>query len=770
MSEPTLRDLRVLEIGGGIAASLTTMLLAEHGADVVRIGSAGADPVLDAICGRGKTEVDMTAHDPSWHPLLDRADVVVAAPEAPDIPWDRAREHNPGLVTCRIAAFPSEDPRAALPPSEAVAGMAGFLFDKPLGRPVFHDFSVGAVISGIYGAIGVMAALIARERDGHGQQVDSSYYEASLSAQVLQILAKTGLPRSFMPLRMVGSPFMRVWRCGDGRYVYLHITMPKHNLRMLEILAQNGYAREAADIRSIMSAQTLRDPSQVGSIGEAKRLKAVYQRLFASKPALAWEQMLASDLCCIKIRTIDEWLEESRAAGMSDACRLDDPALGDLVAPGATVDCHDRPVIVEPRVLAGAIDEVSGRWPARPARELSEPSTEPPLAGVRVADLSRIIAGPCAARILAELGAEVLSIQSETRLDWALSFHLLFNAGKRSVTLDFTDAAGKERLWAILDDLQPDVLIHNYRHLELAETIGVGPEQVRARFPAITYTHLNAYGNQGEWRDRPGFEQVVQAISGIQLAYARGGRPKLLPSPVIDIGCGLLGAFASLVGLFEARRTGRGLASTTHLTTLSVLLQLPQVAATQRARAPIHADRELLSGMGSALGRPVVVAGSRAELARWAGALRTGNGSSDVVAAATRALRWRRLSDWRRSLANAGVGQRVALMPHPAIARIADEAGAFDPRPAPIVRRRSFPGSPRPLAYVRCPLRLSRTPLADIEPPPVRGFHTREVLARIGVDVPPDTGVVHYPPELPLLKWLATVLRWGYFAWRSGNI
>jgi hypothetical protein len=174
--------------------------------------------------------------------------------------------------------------------------------------------------------------------------------------------------------------------------------------------------------------------------------------------------------------------------------------------------------------------------------------------------------------------------------------------------------------------------------------------------------------------------------------------------------------------------------------------------------------------MGSARWRPVVVAGPRTELARWAGASGTGSRSNDLLAAATRRLRWRSLSHWRRSLAKAGVEQQVALMPHPAIARITEEACAYDPRPAPIVRRRSFPGSPRPLAFVRSPLRLSRTPLADIEPPPVRGFHTREVMARIGVDVPPDSGVVPYPPELPFLKWLATLLRWGYFAWRSGNI
>jgi len=767
-----LHDLHVVELGGGIAASVATMLLAEHGAEVVRVGSGTADPVLDAILGRGKIDIDIDIDDPAWRELLDHADVVVAAPEAPEIDFDALRERNPGLISCRVAAFPTQDPRAALPPHEAAAGMAGFLFNKPIGKPFFHDFAVGSVTSGLYAAIGTAAALVARERIGCGQHVDTSYYEAALSSQVLQILAKTGIPRAFMPLRMIGSPFMRVWQCGDDRYVYLHITMPKHNVRMLEILEANDYQREVAEIRAIMSPQTMRDPSQVKSISEAKKLKAIYTRIFRSQPAIAWEELLGHDLCCIKVRTVEEWLPDSIEAGMSDACRIDDPVLGDLLVPGPLVDRPESPARVEPRHLTN-LDAVLKEWQQRPRAEwhaLREVELTHPLAGTRVVDLSRIIAGPCAARVLAELGAEVVSIQSETRLDWALSFHLIFNAGKRSVTLDFTDDAGKDKLWAILDDVQPDVLIHNYRHLELAEEIGVGPAQVRARFPGITYTHLNAYGNHGVWKDRPGFEQVVQAVSGIQVAYARGARPKLLPSPIIDIGCGLLGAFASVVGLYNARRTGTGTVATTHLTTMAVLLQLPRVAEIQRALAPRDTDRQVVAGIASARGRPVCVTGPRRDIHRWLEHAGIACHDDDVVAALADGLRWHSVSHWQRSLNDAGLGDRVALVPNPRIGRAVEEIAELDPRPAAIVRRRNFPGAPHPLTFVGCPLRLSSTPLADIGPPPLRGTHTRDVLGRVGVDVPRDTGLIAYPPEKPFLLWLLSFIRWGYFAWKSGNI
>jgi hypothetical protein len=131
---------------------------------------------------------------------------------------------------------------------------------------------------------------------------------------------------------------------------------------------------------------------------------------------------------------------------------------------------------------------------------------------------------------------------------------------------------------------------------------------------------------------------------------------------------------------------------------------------------------------------------------------------------------WRPVGSWRRSLEAARLGHRVALMPHPTISRIAEQIREYDSRPAPAVERRLFPGSPRELAFVRNPIRLSLTPLCEIDPPPVRGSDTAELLGLIGVELPAGAGIVPYPPDQPLLTWLLGFVRWGYFAWRSGNI
>ncbi len=721
--------------------------------------------------------------------MLAQADVVLMDDAGPwsALDVEAARVSNPGLISCRMPAFPEDDPRSELPGHEAVAGAAGLLYSRPIGLPRYHGFPIGSITAGLYAANAIMAALVARLQQGRGQHVEASLCHGNYASQVLQILIKAGVPRGFLALKMIGSPFMRCWLCKDERFVYLHITIPAHNARMLELLEQNGHAEDVARLRAIMSEQTISDPSQVGSIKEAKQLKTIYSEIFMTRTADEWEEILGQQLCCIKVRKVEEWLRDSLDAGMTDACEVDDPVLGQLLGPGPLVAAPAHPPVVRPRSIDPATAEsLMESWEAAP-RPTEAPGDAPslrhPLEGIKVLDLSRIIAGPCAARVLAELGAEVLSVQSDTRLDWALSFHLIFNAGKKSVTLDFTDDEGKERLWKLMDWFQPDAFIHNYRHLDLAREIGVGPETMLERFPKLAYTHLNAYGDHGVWKDRPGFEQVVQAVSGMQMAYAQDGRPKLLPSPIIDIGCGLLGAFGTLLSIYNQRRTGQGAVATTHLTSVSVLLQLLSVSAfqrescLQRARsrglpASHDVDREVAAGIFWALGRSVLLCGPRCDLRRWM--VHAGLAGGDVdgreLEEAGRQLWKRPVSWWQRSMVEAGVQDTVWVMAYPNIRRIVEEVTGYDPRPLPVVRRRAFPGSPQELTFVANPARMSLTPLADIAAPPQRGADTAEILGAAGVQVPPGTGAIPYPRSRPLAVWLASFIRWGYFAWKSGNI
>lgn len=172
-----------------------------------------------------------------------------------------------------------------------------------------------------------------------------------------------------------------------------------------------------------------------------------------------------------------------------------------------------------------------------------------PLAGVRVLDLTRVIAGPSCTQVFACLGADVLRLDPPGRPE-LLDHYLSNGMGKRSAEVDL--AAGLD---AVRRELLPqaDVAVVGYRPGSLAR-FGLDPEALRADRPGLVVGSLSAWGVHGPWCDRPGFDSIVQAATGIGVLYGADGRPGALPVQALDHATGYRLA-AALVGQL---RTGRG--------------------------------------------------------------------------------------------------------------------------------------------------------------------------------------------------------------------
>ena len=178
-----------------------------------------------------------------------------------------------------------------------------------------------------------------------------------------------------------------------------------------------------------------------------------------------------------------------------------------------------------------------------------------PLADVRVLDLTRVIAGPVCGRTFAAHGAEVLTIASPN-LPNLPALHMDTSRGKRSAFLDLREAAGKDRLRALLAGA--DVFVQGYRPGGLA-ALGFGPEEAAAIRPGIIYVSLSAYGAAGPWAGRRGFDSLTQTASGMNHAEAEAAGstgPRPLPCQALDHASGYLLAFGALVALL--RRMDRG--------------------------------------------------------------------------------------------------------------------------------------------------------------------------------------------------------------------
>ncbi|MBS0638342.1 MAG: CoA transferase [Proteobacteria bacterium] len=210
-----------------------------------------------------------------------------------------------------------------------------------------------------------------------------------------------------------------------------------------------------------------------------------------------------------------------------------------------------------------------------------------PLRGVRVLDLTRVLAGPVATRFLAGLGAKVLRIDPPDWDEPGVVPEVVL--GKRTARLDLRSAEGRavfERLLA-----EADVLVHGYRS-DALERLGLGPERRRVLRPGLVDVCLDAYGWTGPWRTRRGFDSLVQMSSGIADAGMRRlGKEKPFPLPVqaLDHACGYAMATAALRGLTRRLVSGQGSASRLSLARIAALLtSVP--AADEPALSPETSD------------------------------------------------------------------------------------------------------------------------------------------------------------------------------------
>lgn len=189
------------------------------------------------------------------------------------------------------------------------------------------------------------------------------------------------------------------------------------------------------------------------------------------------------------------------------------------------------------------------------------------LDGLRVLDAATVVAGPAAARYLADFGADVVKVESPAadptrRMGWLPEgggdsyFWKLLGRNKRCVTLDFKTEDGLRIMKGLIDDA--DVLIENFRPGTL-ERLGLDPEELLERNPRLVVLRITGFGQTGPYASKPGFATLAEALSGYAAISGEPDGPPLLPPIAItDEIAGIVGAFSVMVALRHAERTGRG--------------------------------------------------------------------------------------------------------------------------------------------------------------------------------------------------------------------
>ena len=555
-----LDGVRVLDRTTGIAGPYCTKLLADAGADVVKVERHGGDPLrargtgaLFEFLNASKRSVTDEAG------LAAAADIVIA-----DGPLDTPalRRANPALVAVTITPFGLEGPWVGRPWTEftlqAACGSTGQrgLPERP---PLAAGGRIGEWVAGTYAALAALAAWREARRCGEGEDVDVS---------ILDCMAVTMVTYPSVFASMAGWPPLH----GTGRSVQLPSIEP----------ARDGYvvftansAQQFQDFLVLIGRPDLLDDPELPQV--AKR--------FARR-----EEFLAAVRAHTRAHTVDELLEQAAAFRIPAAPVLDaaavlafEPFTRRGVFTSAPSGRFSQPRVPyriggsSPRPFAPApvtgTDDGTVTWASPPGlRDPAGGSWRLPLEGVRVIDLTAWWAGPSATHVLAALGADVIKVESVARPDqmrlssvkrppddawweWGPIFHAA-NLSKRGITLDLGSEVGRGLLRRLADTA--DVLIENFTP-RVMDQFGLDDEMLRARNPRLVVVRMPAFGLDGPWRDRTGFAQTMESVSG--LAW-RTGFEDDLPTLVLGACDPLAGAhavYATLLALESRHRAGAGM-------------------------------------------------------------------------------------------------------------------------------------------------------------------------------------------------------------------
>ena len=385
-----------------------------------------------------------------------------------------------------------------------------------------------------------------------------------------------------------------------------------------------------------------------------------------------------------------------------------------------------------------------------PGRVGSGSVVEGPLAGRRILDLSRVLAGPLATQTLADLGADVVKVErpdggDDTRR-WGppfagedAAYFLALNRNKRSVTIDLRSPSGVDSIRRLA--ARSDVLMENFRPGLMAD-LGLDLDGLRDEHPRLITCSLTAFGEESPDASRPGYDIIVQALSGLMgVTGEPGGEPVKAGVALLDVIAGLYAAIGVLAALDERERTGRGRHVSVALFDASVAAMVNQAAnvligglvpspmgTAHPNIAPYQAfhaaDRAFILAAGNdrlfrrtceVLGRPEL-----ADEQRFATNEARVRHRDELVALLEEAFGARPASDWLAALRDAGVPC--------APIRTMDEVFA-SPEGAAQVESVPDPARDTVLRLVRDPIRFDGATVPTRLPPPTLGEHTDEVLA-----------------------------------------
>ena len=392
---------------------------------------------------------------------------------------------------------------------------------------------------------------------------------------------------------------------------------------------------------------------------------------------------------------------------------------------------------------------------------MAEPPNAPesplPLAGVRVLDVSQVMAGPFCSMLLGDMGADVIKIEppdggDQTRR--AMGFKLKgndslgffnLNRNKRSLVLDLKNKAAREVFYRLVQT--SDMLVENYRP-GVTQRLGIDYPTLNAINPRLIYASISGFGQTGPWSQRPGFDLIAQAMAGVMSITGQpDGPPTKSGVPVSDIGCALFALYGILAAYIGREKTGRGQYVDASLFEAAIAFSIWDISeywgtgrvptplgTANRFSAPYPAVRAkdaffVMGANSNRLWQTLCEVLERADLlgdARFKTIADRLLQRAVLIEELEKTFAQRNAADWIDILLAAGIPAGPILNYAQALA--SDHARA---REAVMEIDHPIEGKVKSIGF---PVKLSETKQRVRLPPPLLGQHNEEILAELGID------------------------------------
>jgi crotonobetainyl-CoA:carnitine CoA-transferase CaiB-like acyl-CoA transferase len=612
---PALDGVKVLDLSEAIPGAFATRLLAEAGAQVIKVERPGGDPTRIsqpagfASWNRSKHSLvlDLAADSgrSALADLLGAADVLVhdltgAAAARCGLADESLAERFPHLVIGAVTSWPAGHPREDQADAEILVQAAAGLMDEQQGNragPIFVRMPYATWCAAFLLAAGVLAGLVRRERTGVAGVVRTSLLQGGLVPTALFWQRYERLPVALeephtLPKVWPGAS-LGIFECRDGVWIQLAGSL-------------GGWVESPP----VLEMLAVRDDVELSDAGVTPQNRARWQQVFRQRDSGWWFRAFGeADVPCMVVRDLGDCFTDDQVQQNEYCVQVDDAVIGPSLQVGSPVTLSPACVVAGPapavgstslaqakRLLGSAGD---GPQPAAPDRHAAPPDL--PLAGIRVLDVGSMIAAPFAAGFLADLGAEVIKVEPVTGdRGRGLTQFAAANRRKRSMSIDLKHPAAAGPVADLVRSA--DVVIHNIRPAS-ARRLGLDLDGLRALSDRVVFSHVTAYGSRGPMADYPGYDPTAQAMTGWERANVGPGRPPMwLRNSVLDVGAGLAGAIGALLGLYRRERTGLPASAETSLLAVGMTIAsetavtlpsmarcpVPEVDAEQTGVSPFH--------------------------------------------------------------------------------------------------------------------------------------------------------------------------------------